>query len=144
MLEKLRKINLKTAVIMGICFYLLTILLHVLIICSVIPYTWVNGGRSDSFAAQLPLSIFSILICMIGVVFTQVVGGNPQYKHKRLRTVLCWVFVAFWSFGFLQQLLGTPFEKMFCSLLLILGIVSNLRMAIEEDGSHTCTEEILP
>lgn len=132
MLERIRKINLKTAVFIGICFYLLTILLHVLIISSVIPYTWVNGRRSDSFATQLPLSVFSIIICIIGVVFTQVVGGNPLYKHKKLSTVLCWFFVVFWSFGFLQQLLGTPFERMFCSLLLILGIVSSLRMAIEK------------
>ena len=132
MLEKLRKMKLKTAVLMGICFYSSTILLHVLIISSVIPYTWVNGGRSDSFATQLPISIISIIICIIGGVFTLVVGGNPLYKHKRLRTVLCWFVVVLWSFGFLQQLLGTPFEKMFCSLLLILGVISNLRMAIEK------------
>jgi hypothetical protein len=132
MLENLRKINMKTAVFLGICFYSLTTLLHVLIISSVIPFTWVNGGRSDSFATQLPLSIIGIIICIIGGVFTLVVGGNKQYKHKRQRTVLCWFFVVLWSFGFLQQLLGTPFEKMFCSLLLILGIISNLRMAIEK------------
>ncbi|WP_342560307.1 hypothetical protein NSQ95_03690 [Psychrobacillus sp. FSL W7-1457] len=133
MLEKLRKINMQTAVCMGICFYSLTILLHVLIISSVIPFTWVNGGRSDSFAAQLPISITSIVICILGGVFTLFVGGNTQYKHKRLRIVCCWVLVVFWSFWFFQQLLGTPFEKMVCSLLLILGIVSNLRMAIEKD-----------
>ncbi len=132
MLGKLRKMNMKTAVFMGICFYSLTILLHVLIISSVIPFTWVNGGRSESYAIQLPLSIISIIICIIGGVFTLVVGGNTLYKHKKLRTVLCWFFVVFWSFGFLQQLLGTPFEKMFCSLLLILGVISNLRMAIEK------------
>lgn len=135
MLEQLKKINMQTAVFMGICFYSLTILLHVLIMSSVIPFTWVNGGRSDSFAAQLPISIINIIICIIGGVFTLFVGGNTLYKHKRLRIVCCWFFVVFWSFGFLQQFLGTPFEKMFCSLLLILGIVSNLRMVIEKDST---------
>jgi hypothetical protein len=132
MLEKLRKVNLKTAVIMGICFYSLTMLLHVLIIRGVIPYTWVNGGRSDSFATQLPISIINIIICILGGVFTLVVGGNIFYKYKRGRNVICWFFVVLWSFGFLQQLLGTPFEKMFCSLLLLLGVMSNLRLAIEK------------
>ncbi|WHZ05684.1 hypothetical protein QNH48_14085 [Neobacillus sp. YX16] len=132
MLEKIRKINLKTAVFMGICFYSLTMLLHVLIISGVIPFTWVNGGRSDAFTTQLPISIFNIIICIIGGVFTLVVAGNTLYKHKRGRTVICWFFVALWSFGFCQQLLGTPLEKLVGSLLLLLGVISNLRMAIEK------------
>ena len=76
MVEKLRKINMKTAVFMGICFYSLTILIHVLIISGIIPFTWVNGGRSESLATQLPISIISIIISIIGGVFTLIVGGN--------------------------------------------------------------------
>jgi uncharacterized protein with PQ loop repeat len=132
MLEKLRKVNLRTAVIMGICFYSLTMLLQVLIITGVIPYTWVNGGRSDSFATQLPISIINIIISILGGVFTLVVGGNRLYKYKKGRNVIGWFFVVLWSFGFFQQLLGTPFEKMFCSLLLLLGVMSSLRLAIEK------------
>jgi hypothetical protein len=132
MLEKLRKVNLKTAVLMGIYFYSLTMLLHVLIISGVIPFTWVNGGRSDSYDTQLPISIINIIICIVGGVFTLIVGGNTLYKFKKVRTVICWFFVLLWSFGFFQQLLGTPFEKLVCSLLLLLGVISNLRMAIEK------------
>lgn len=132
MLEKLRKINMKTAVFMGICFYSLVILLHVLIISGIIPFTWVNGGRSESFAAQQPLSIISIIISIFGGVFTLIVGGNKFYKYKRVITVICWFFVVLWSFGFIQQLLGTPFEKLVCSLILLLGVISNMRMAIEK------------
>ena len=132
MLEKLRKVNLKTAVLMGIYFYSLTMLLHVLIISGVIPLTWVNGGRSDSYDTQLPISIINIIICIVGGVFTLIVGGNTLYKFKKVRTVICWFFVLLWSFGFFQQLLGTPFEKLVCSLLLLLGVISSLRMAIEK------------
>ncbi|QOR64887.1 hypothetical protein IM538_13620 [Cytobacillus suaedae] len=131
MLEKLRKINMKTAVFMGACFYSLTLLLHVLIISGVIPFTWVNGGRSESFATQLPISIINIIICSIGGVFTIVVRKTTPFKYKRGITVICWFFVILWSFGFIQQLLGTPFEKMFCSFLLLVGVISNFRMAIE-------------
>ena len=122
----------KTAVFMGIIFYSLTILIHVLIISGIIPFTWVNGGRSESFATQLPISIISIIISIIGGVFTLIVGRNILYKYKRGITVICWFFVVLWSFGFIQQLFGTPFEKMVCSLILFLGVISNLRMAIEK------------
>ncbi len=132
MLEKLRKVNMKTAVYMGICFYFLTLLIQVLIISGIIPFTWVNGGRSESLATQLPISIINIIIAIIGGVFTLIVGGNKLSKYKRGITFVCWFFVALWSFGFLQQLLGTPFEKMFMSLLLLLGVISNMRMAIEK------------
>jgi hypothetical protein len=123
----------KTAVFMGIIFYSLTISIHVLIISGIIPFTWVNGGRSESFAAQLPISIINIIISIIGGVFTLIVGRNILYIYKRGITVICWLFVVLWSFGFIQQLFGTPFEKMVCSLILFLGVISNLRMAIEKE-----------
>jgi uncharacterized integral membrane protein len=132
MLEKLRKINMSTAVFIGIGFYSLTILIHVLIISGITPLTWVNGGRSESYAAQLPISIVNIIVSIIGGVFTLIVGGNMLYKYKRGITVMCWFFVVLWSFGFIQQLLGTPFEKIVISLILLLGVISNLRMAIEK------------
>lgn len=45
-LEKLRKINMRTALFMGIIFYSLTILIQFLIINKIIPFTWVNGGTN--------------------------------------------------------------------------------------------------
>jgi len=132
MLEALRKMNMKTAVFMGMCFYSFTILIHVLIIMGIIPFTWVNGGLSESFAAQLPISIINIVIAVIGGLFTLIAGRNIPRKYKRTITVISWFFVVLWSFGFIQQLLGTPFEKIVCSLILLLGIISNLRLAIEK------------
>lgn len=132
MLDKLRKMKMITAVLMGVWFYSLTILIHVLVICSIIPYTWVNGGRSESFAAQLSLSMISTLIAVMGVVFTLLIGGNKLTKFNRGITVICWFLAVFWSFGFIQQWLGTPFEKTVCSFVLLLGVLSHLRMAIEK------------
>jgi hypothetical protein len=122
----------KTAVFMGIIFYFLTISIHVLIISGIIPFTWVNGGRSDSFTMQLPISIINIFISIIGGVFTLIVGRKLLYTFKRGITVICWLFVLLWSIGFIQQLVGTPFEKMVCSFILFLGVIANLRMAIEK------------
>ncbi len=123
----------KTAVFMGIVFYSMTILIHFLIISKSIPFTWVNGGRSESFAEQLPISVISIVISIIGAAFTLIVGRIKLYKYKRGITVICWFFVVLWSFGFIQQLFGTPFEKMVCSLVLLIGVISHLRMAIEKN-----------
>ncbi|WP_282154583.1 hypothetical protein [Cytobacillus gottheilii] len=124
--------NIKTAVFMGIIFYSLTILIHFLIISKSIPFTWVNGGRSESFAEQLPISVVNTVISIIGMVFTLFVGKFKLNKYKRGITLICWFFVALWSFGFIQQLFGTPFEKMVCSIVLLLGVISHLRMAIEK------------
>ena len=63
-----------------------------------------------------------------------IVGRNIQNKYKRGITVICWFFVVLWSFGFIQQLFGTPFEKFVCSLVLLIGVISNLRMAIEKNA----------
>ena len=123
----------KTAVFMGIIFYSLTILIHLLIISKSIPFTWVNGGRSESLAEQLPISFINIGIAIIGGVFTLIVGRFKLDKYKRGITVICWFFVVLWSFGFIQQLFGTPFEKMVCSVVLLIGVISNLRMAIEKN-----------
>ncbi|WP_226671595.1 hypothetical protein [Metabacillus litoralis] len=132
MFENLRKINIKTAVFMGICFYSLSVLIHILIISGIIPLSWVNGGRSDSIATQLPISIVNSVISIIGGTLTLIVGANRLYKFNREISIILWLFVIFWSFGFIQQLFGTPFEKIVCSLLLLLGVISNLRMAIEK------------
>ena len=122
----------KTAVLMGIFFYSLTILIHLLILSKSIPFTWVNGGRSESFAEQLPITVINIVVSIIGLVFTLIVGRIKLYKYQRGITVICWSFVVLWSFAFIQQLFGTPFEKMVCSLVLLIGVISNLRMAIEK------------
>ncbi|WP_409292794.1 hypothetical protein [Peribacillus sp. SCS-37] len=125
--------KIKTAVCMGVIFYSLSIFIQFLIISKNIPYTWVNGGRSESFAEQLSISVISTVISIIGVVFTLIVGSRIKlYKYKRGITVICWFFVVLWSFGFIQQLFGTPFEKMVCSFVLLIGVISNLRMAIEK------------
>ncbi|MBU7593566.1 hypothetical protein [Metabacillus halosaccharovorans] len=114
----------------------MTILIHFLIISGIIPFIWVNGGRSESFAEQLPISIINTIISIIGVVFTWIVGRNKLYKYKRGITIISWFFLVLWSFGFIQQLFGTPFEKMVCSLVLLLGVISNLRMAIEKNSCN--------
>lgn len=131
LINNIRYISMKTAVLLGICFYSFTILIHALVISGILPYTWVNGGRSDSFANQLQLSIISIGICIIGGLFTYFAAGNIAGRFNRGITIICWLLVVICSFGLIQQLLGTAFEKGVCSFIVLLGIISNLRLAVE-------------
>lgn len=137
MLEKFRKVKLRTAVVMGMCFYALTFLIQLLILTRKIPLAWINGGRSKSLKAQLPISIVNMFISIIGGAFTIMMGKNMSHKYNRGRTVLAWFFVALWSFGFIQQLLGTLFEKKVMSFVLLLGVISSLRIAIEKRVAPT-------
>lgn len=131
MFDTIRYVSMKTAVILGICFYSFTILIHVLVISGILPYTWVNGGGSDSFATQLQLSIISIIICIIGGLFTFFAAENKAGRFDRGITIICWFLVVLCSVGLMQQLLGTAFEKGVCSFIVLLGIISNLRLAVE-------------
>lgn len=130
-MDKFRKISINTAVVMGTCFYALAILLHIFVLTGILPYTWVNGGHSESLSAQIPLSIFNIIVSLVGIFFTLIAGGYLPFKFNRGNTLIAWFFVVYWSIGFVQQILGTPFEKYGLSPLLLLGVISNLRIAIE-------------
>ncbi len=131
MFNTTRYVSMKTAVLLGICFYSFTILIHILVISGILPYTWVNGGRSDSFATQFQLSIISIIICIIGGLFTFFAAENRVGRFNRAITIICWFLVVLCAVGFIQQLLGTSFEKLVCSFIVLLGIISNLRIAVE-------------
>ncbi|MFP7494574.1 hypothetical protein SFC66_12350 [Terribacillus saccharophilus] len=131
LLKGIRNINIKTAILLGLCFYTLIILIHTLVISGILPYTWVNGGRSESFEAQIKISFISIIISIMGGLFTIFAGENKAVRFKRSVAVLSRFIVVLCFLGFIQQLLGTTFEKLVCSFIVLLGIISNLRLAVE-------------
>ncbi|MBP3951742.1 hypothetical protein [Bacillus suaedae] len=130
-MKSIKRINFRTAVLMAISFYSLTILIHLLIIIETIPFVWVNGGRSPTLEAQLPLSFGSIVISLIGAIFIIIVGLRKNHTFNKGISIVCWFLVFFWIFGLIQQFFGTPFEKMVCSFVLLLGVLSHYRIAIE-------------
>ena len=131
MFDTIKYISMKKAVLLGICFYSFTVLIHVLVISGILPYTWINGGRSDSFSAQFQLSIISIIICLLGGFFTLFAAKSKAGKCNRGITIICWFLVLLCFVGLIQQLLGTAFEKGVCSFIVLLGITANLRIAVE-------------
>ena len=132
MINKIRGMKLKTAMNLGIVFYTVAIIVSILIMLGVIPYTWVNGGRSESFDAQLELTKINIIILAIGFIFNLVAGKLIPFKFKKVITVLCWFLFAYWCLSFIMQLIGTPFERFVISWTILIGVVANYRLAIEK------------
>lgn len=132
MKNKLYKISLPTAVWMSVIFYSLAIMVQTLVITKVIPYNWVNGGFSESYDAQLALSINSIVLLVVMFVLTLIAGKVIKTKLKKTITIICWIMSAYWLIGLIMQLIGTPFERFVISWTILLGLVSSLRLAIEK------------
>ncbi len=132
MFKTLKKISINTTISLGLVFYAIGLLTHILVLTGILPYTWINGGRSPSFAAQVPVSISNIIVLVIAIIFLLIAGRNIHGKFNRVITILFWVLTAYWTIGFLMQLLGTIFEKLFMAPVLLLGVVSHLRLALEK------------
>ncbi len=132
MKNKLNKIDLPVAIWMSVVFYFLAITVQTLVITKVIPYNWVNGGFSESYDAQLALSINSIVLLVVMFVLTLIAGKVIKTKLKKTITIICWIMSAYWLIGLIMQLIGTPFERFIISWTILLGLVSSLRLAIEK------------
>lgn len=124
---RLTKRNVSTLVLI---FYAILILIHILILLKVIPYTEVNGGRSTSYDMQAGLSIFSIIVGIIGSGY---VIGVKKIKSQKL-TVICkfitWILVVYWCVGLVMQLLGTNFERFVLSGVLVYAIIVHILLAL--------------
>ncbi|MDR1999525.1 MAG: hypothetical protein LBQ06_06240 [Frankiaceae bacterium] len=111
-------------------FYALAVLTQVMVLVSVIPVTWINGGNSPTVEAQIPLALASVVVFVLGgwfVIFASGIVGKARVRWYR---VVAWVLVAFWTFDLAQQLLGTPFERTVMSVVVLLGVLTHLRIAV--------------
>ena len=136
MLNRLRKINLKKAGICSAVVGSINIIVHLFVIFQMIPYTWVNGGRTESLIAATELSIWSILITLINITIAIVASQIIPIKFNKIFGMALSIFLIITlplSFiGVIQQLLGTMFEKTVMSVITIVGFCSDTRIAFEK------------
>ena len=104
-------------------FYALGIAVHVLVITKLIPYTWVNGGRSASYQAQAAQSIASIVL--LGGLYLLVRKIITASVHKKWHGLVLYVLASLWGLGYVMQLLGSQFERFFMSFVLIYGFITH-------------------
>ena len=123
-------IQLNVALILGYVFYGLTCVIHGLVLGGIIPYHLVNGGRSASFDAQKKVSIISLGIAFLGILFIALNHIFPNLHTTLVYSIISWVLTAYWVLGYILQWLGTRLEKYVISWVLMIGILSHLILGI--------------
>lgn len=135
-LDKIRRFSLKKAGYISLAVATFMIILHILIIAGIFPYSWVNGGRSESFDAARSTSFSSIIVILFGVVLKLFAARIVPVKLNRffgvLITILLIISLPFEFIGIVQQLLGTFFEKCVCSIFAAAAFLADFRIAVEK------------
>ena len=136
MLDKIRKFDLKKAGYGGCIIGLFNIMVHMLVIFQIIPYTWVNGGRTASLVVAQEISVSSIIITVINILIVLVATQIIPIKLNRIAGITLSAFLILTlplSFiGIIQQFLGTMFEKIVMSVVTIIGFCLDIRVAFEK------------
>lgn len=132
----MKKINVKTAGIVFISMMAVTIIVHLLVIIKMLPYEWVNGGRTLSYNEAFTTAVASIVILLIISLFTLVSSTILQVKLNRIPklivSIVSWILVLYYIFTCALQFLGTNFEIYFMSIVCIISLLSAFRIAIEK------------
>lgn len=136
MLEWIRKFDLRRAGVCSVAVGGINIILHILVIANIIPYSWVNGGRSESYAKAQQISMSSIIMTIINIGIALIASRIIQVKLNKFWGIMLSAFLIVTlplSFvGVIQQFLGTPFEKYFTSVITIIGFLADTRIAFEK------------
>lgn len=136
MLTRIRKIDLKKAGYGNCIIGLINIVVHLLVIIQIIPYTWVNGGRTESLIAAQELSVSSIFITLFSILINLVAAQIIPIRLNRVCGIALSAFLILTlplSFiGIIQQFLGTMFERVVMSVVTIVGFCCDTRIAFEK------------
>lgn len=138
MLEKIREISLRKAGWVTAVIGVIGIVLHSLVLTGILPYQWVNGGRTESLemAKQVACSSIAIIVItkVIGLIGAGIIPVKMNRSFQIVLSILLIGIAAFSFVGFIQQLLGTMLEKCVMSILTIINFVADLRIAVEKRG----------
>ena len=136
MIEKIRKCNIKKAGFISAAMGMVAIAVHAMVLFQILPYEWINGGRSPSYQAANQTSINSIIMIVISILITLIASKLIPLELNKFWTILLiiwlWIGIPLDIVGIIQQLLGTVFEKSFMSIVTIIGFIMDFRIAIEK------------
>ena len=124
------RISIETVIKLGYLYYAIVIVTHVLILLRVIPYQWVNGGRSVSYEAQTQLSFVSMAIGIAGLLYIFFTQRIKSLRYNIVFRIFTILVTLYWVLGFFMQLLGTPFERFMLSLVVLFGVWIHARLAL--------------
>lgn len=134
----IRKISLKTAGSINIAAIIMAAIVHLLVILQVMPYTWINGGRSASLEVQQQISMTSIFILVIMALTNFCIIKTVRWNKVVyiLRSICLWLLFIYSIIGAVMQLFGTPFEKICMSVLCVVNTTMYFRLAVETEPSN--------
>ncbi len=134
--KMIRKIGLRQAGLISITTCIAAVTVHILVIFRLIPYTWINGGRSATYEIASQTSIGSIpyfiIVMFIALLASGIINVRWNRVFKNSFSILLWLLVAYNCLALIMQLLGTPFEKIVMSLVCVFSIIAGIRLAIEK------------
>ncbi len=119
-----RRWSLRSASITAFAYYGAALLVHVLVIAHVLPYSWINGGQSTSYAMQLNVSLISISSLFVLGTLTYLTTPFSKVRKGVWVKIILWLSMVFWTLSLVLRLLGTPFEKVVMAPLVLIGIIS--------------------
>ena len=132
----IRKFDLRKA---GICSCVIggvNIIVHILVIANIIPYLWVNGGRTESFAAAQQTSTSSIVVTIVNILIVLIASQIIPVKLNKFWGIALSAFLIITLpltlIGIIQQFLGTIFEKCVMGIVTIIGFCADTRIAFEK------------
>lgn len=132
----IRKFNLKKAGWISVSIGGINIIVHLLVISNIVPYLWVNGGRTESFEAAQQISAGSIIMTVINIIIAMVASQIIPVKFNKFWGIVISAFLILTLpltlVGVAQQFLGTTFEKCVMSIVTIIGFCSDVRIAFEK------------
>lgn len=136
MLAWIRKFDLKKAGWISASIGTLNIIVHILVITNILPFTWVNGGRTESLELARQISTNSIIMTVVNILIALIASQIIPVKFNRFFGIAISVFLIvtlpLTLVGVVQQFLGTPFEKCVMGLVTIIGFCSDTRIAFEK------------
>lgn len=136
MVKLIRKIGLKKAGLLYISMSIITIIVHLSVIFQLMPYTWINSGRSATYEVARQTSILSIpyfvLMLLISLIACGIIRVKWNNVAKKMFSIFLWMIVAYTCLGLIMQLLGTTFEKSVMSVVCAVSVIMGIRLAIEK------------
>ena len=91
--DKVSKFDLKKAGLINLAVGAINVLIHVSVIAGLLPYVWVNGGRTENFEMACSISASSIVVTLIGMIITLVGAKIIPVKFNRFWGIAFTVFL---------------------------------------------------
>jgi predicted neutral ceramidase superfamily lipid hydrolase len=136
LIEKIRKFKIQKAGYISIVVGIFAISVHIFVMSHVMPYTWINGGRSISYQAASKTSLSSIITIFISILITLIASKIIPLRLNKFWTIVLiiwlWLGIPLDIIGIAQQFLGTIFEKSCMSIVTIIGFMMDFRIALEK------------